>query len=33
VVLTVVDVFLLSKFARSVPPTISEPSAEPALVY
>jgi cytochrome bd ubiquinol oxidase subunit I len=32
-VLTVVDVFLLSKFARSVPPTISEPSAEPALVY
>lgn len=31
--LTIVGVFLLSKYARSEPPTITEPSAEPALVY
>ncbi len=31
--LTVVDVYLLSKFARSEPPTVTEPSAEQALVY
>jgi len=31
--LSVVDVYLLSKFARSDPPTVTEPSAEPALVY
>ena len=32
-VLSVVDVYLLSKYARSTPPEITEPSAEPALVY
>ncbi|HEU4527813.1 MAG TPA: cytochrome ubiquinol oxidase subunit I [Actinomycetota bacterium] len=31
--LTVVDVYLLSKFARSEPPTVTEPSADQALVY
>ena len=31
--LTVVNVYLLSRFARSEPPTVTEPSAEPALVY
>ena len=31
--LTVIDVYLLSKFARSEPPAAEEPSAEPALVY
>jgi cytochrome d ubiquinol oxidase subunit I len=31
--LSVVDVYLLSKFARSAPPEVTEPSAEPALVY
>jgi len=31
--LSVVDVYLLSKFARSVPPEVTEPSAESALVY
>jgi cytochrome d ubiquinol oxidase subunit I len=31
--LTVVGVYLLSKYARSEPPAVDEPSAEPALVY
>jgi cytochrome d ubiquinol oxidase subunit I len=31
--LTIVDVYLLGKYARSEPPTVTEPSAEPALVY
>jgi len=31
--LSVVDVYLLSRFARSEPPEVTEPSAEPALVY
>jgi cytochrome d ubiquinol oxidase subunit I len=31
--LTVIDVYLLRKYARSEPPTVTEPSAEPALVY
>ena len=31
--LTVVDVYLLSRFARSEPPAAEEPSARPALVY
>ncbi|HEX5951454.1 MAG TPA: cytochrome ubiquinol oxidase subunit I [Actinomycetota bacterium] len=31
--LTVIDVYLLSKYARSEPTPVTEPSAEPALVY
>jgi cytochrome d ubiquinol oxidase subunit I len=31
--LTVIDVYLLRKYARSEPPAVTEPSAEPALVY
>jgi cytochrome d ubiquinol oxidase subunit I len=31
--LTVVDVFLLTKYSRSEPPAIEAPEAEPALVY
>ena len=31
--LTVIDVYLLRKYARSEPPAAEEPSAEPALVY
>ena len=31
--LTVIDVYLLSRFARSEPPTVTEPSAGSALVY
>jgi cytochrome d ubiquinol oxidase subunit I len=31
--LTVVDVYLLTKYARSEPPAIEAPEAEPALVY
>jgi cytochrome bd ubiquinol oxidase subunit I len=32
-ILTIVDVYLLSRFARSEPPAIAEPDAEPSLVY
>ena len=31
--LSVVDVYLLSKYARSEPPAVTETGAEPALVY
>jgi len=31
--LSIIDVYLLSRYARSEPPTVTEPSAERALVY